>query len=86
MVLQLLFEVDRIVFGPAYIPQQTFGPAEKFMAEHVINNTSPLAQSRGSAVVPSICVFDVNETLLDIEFIAPLFKRLFGDSWVMRPS
>ena len=54
------------------------------MAEHVINNASPLAQGRGSAVVPSICVFDVNETLLDIEFIAPLFKRLFGDSRVMR--
>ena len=29
--------------------------------------------------MPSICVFDVNETLLDIEFIAPLFQRLFGD-------
>src|SRR5215469_6770579 len=37
-----------------------------------------------SAVVPSICVFDVNETLLDIEFLAPLFKRLFGDSRVLR--
>jgi 2-haloacid dehalogenase len=34
--------------------------------------------------VPSICVFDVNETLLDIEFIAPLFQRLFGDRNVMR--
>src|SRR6185503_4419274 len=36
------------------------------------------------AVAPSICVFDVNETLIDIEFIAPLFERLFGDSRVMR--
>jgi len=35
-------------------------------------------------VVPSICVFDVNETLLDIEFITPLFQRLFGDRKVMR--
>ena len=35
-------------------------------------------------MVPSICVFDVNETLLDIEFIAPLFQRLFGDRKVMR--
>jgi len=34
--------------------------------------------------VPSICVFDVNETLLDIEFIAPLFQRLFGDRQVLR--
>src|SRR5262250_518081 len=54
------------------------------MTEHVINNASPLAQGRGGAVVPSICVFDVNETLLDIEFLAPLFKRLFGDSKVLR--
>jgi 2-haloacid dehalogenase len=35
-------------------------------------------------VAPSICVFDVNETLLDIEFLAPLFQRLFGDGKVMR--
>ena len=54
------------------------------MAEHVINNASPSAQGRGGTVVPSICVFDVNETLIDIEFIAPLFERLFGDSRVMR--
>jgi 2-haloacid dehalogenase len=33
---------------------------------------------------PSICVFDVNETLLDIEFLAPLFHRLFGDRQVLR--
>jgi 2-haloacid dehalogenase len=35
-------------------------------------------------MTPSICVFDVNETLLDIEFLAPLFHRLFGDGKVMR--
>ena len=35
-------------------------------------------------VVPSICVFDVNETLLDIESLAPPFQRLFGDSKVLR--
>ena len=29
-------------------------------------------------------MFDVNETLLDIEFLAPLFQRLFGDGKVMR--
>jgi 2-haloacid dehalogenase len=33
---------------------------------------------------PSICVFDVNETLLDIEFLAPLFQRLFGDRNILR--
>jgi len=36
------------------------------------------------SVVPSICVFDVNETLLDIDSIAPLFQRLFGDRKVLR--
>jgi 2-haloacid dehalogenase len=38
----------------------------------------------GRVAVPSICVFDVNETLLDIEFMAPLFQRLFGDKRVLR--
>ena len=37
-----------------------------------------------SDAFPSICVFDVNETLLDIEFLAPLFRRLFGDENVLR--
>ena len=32
----------------------------------------------------SILVFDVNETLLDIEAIAPLFARVFGDAQVLR--
>jgi 2-haloacid dehalogenase len=42
-------------------------------------------QENGRTVVtPSICVFDVNETLIDIEFLAPLFQRLFGDGKVMR--
>jgi hypothetical protein len=36
------------------------------------------------AVAPSVCVFDVNETLLDIEFLSPLFQRLFGDPKVVR--
>jgi len=38
----------------------------------------------GRAVTPSICVFDVNETLLDIEFLAPIFQRVFGDRQVLR--
>lgn len=33
---------------------------------------------------PSIIVFDVNETLIDIESISPLFQRVFGDRQVMR--
>jgi 2-haloacid dehalogenase len=31
-----------------------------------------------------IIVFDVNETLLDIEILEPLFRRLFGSGHAMR--
>ena len=37
-----------------------------------------------SRSVPSIIVFDVNETLIDIESIAPLFEKVFGDRKVLR--
>lgn len=33
---------------------------------------------------PSVLIFDVNETLLDIESIAPLFDELFGNEGVLR--
>jgi 2-haloacid dehalogenase len=41
-------------------------------------------KAKMEAVMPSVCVFDVNETLLDIEFTAPLFQRLFGDRKAVR--
>ena len=46
-----------------------------------------ISNSEGShkrSARPSILVFDVNETLLDIEAIAPLFARVFGDGQVLR--
>ena len=33
---------------------------------------------------PSVLVFDVNETLIDIESLVPVFEQVFGDSRVMR--
>lgn len=36
------------------------------------------------AIHPSVLVFDVNETLLDIGTLEPLFRRLFGDGAVLR--
>ena len=33
---------------------------------------------------PSVLVFDVNETLIDLESMAPLFERVFGDERVLR--
>ena len=34
--------------------------------------------------IPTVIVFDVNETLLDIATLEPLFERLFGEAGVMR--
>jgi len=51
---------------------------------NMTDDVPPAVQRRGGVVVPLICVFDVNETLLDIEFLAPLFQRLFGDRKVLR--
>ena len=47
-------------------------------------SNSGAQESKSAAVAPSTCLFDVNETLLDIEFVAPLFRRLFGDAKVLR--
>jgi 2-haloacid dehalogenase len=33
---------------------------------------------------PSVLVFDVNETLIDIEALAPVFEQIFGDPRLMR--
>ena len=51
---------------------------------NMTDDVPPAVQRRRGALVPSSCVFDVNETLLDIEFLAPLFQRLFGDRKVLR--
>jgi 2-haloacid dehalogenase len=36
------------------------------------------------AATPAVLVFDVNETLIDINSIAPLFERIFGDPQALR--
>lgn len=36
------------------------------------------------ADAPEVLVFDVNETLLDIESLAPLFEEIFGDPHALR--
>jgi 2-haloacid dehalogenase len=36
------------------------------------------------AAAPSVLVFDVNETLIDIDSMTPLFTRIFGDGRVLR--
>ena len=51
---------------------------------NMTDDVLPAIPRRGGAMVPSICMFDVNETLLDIAFLAPLFQRLFGHRKVLR--
>jgi len=51
---------------------------------NMTDDVLPATPRRGGAMVPSICLFDVNETLLDIAFLAPLFQRLFGHRKVLR--
>lgn len=40
--------------------------------------------SPSASGTPSVLVFDVNETLLDIESLGPHFERIFGDAKVLR--
>lgn len=37
------------------------------------------AQVSGGGVVPSVCAFDLNGSLVDTQGAAPLFRRIFGD-------
>ena len=39
---------------------------------------------RDGASAPSVILFDVNETLIDIESLEPFFERIFGDRRVLR--
>jgi 2-haloacid dehalogenase len=41
-------------------------------------------RTRWNQSKPSVVVFDVNETLIDIEALGPLFERVFGDRRVLR--
>jgi 2-haloacid dehalogenase len=57
----------------------------------LIAATSSAAVAQGSSQnpaaqgpVPSILVFDINETTLNIDYTAPVFERVFGDKAVLR--
>jgi 2-haloacid dehalogenase len=47
-------------------------------------NTMAGSESAKQAKTPSVIVFDVNETLIDLDFIGPLFARVFGDGRMVR--
>jgi 2-haloacid dehalogenase len=42
-------------------------------------STAAGATAVGASITPSVCVFDVNGSLLDIDSMAPFFERIFGD-------
>jgi len=50
----------------------------------MVPSASEAGAGEGTPEVPSIMVFDVNETLLDIEFMDPIFERIFGDRGFLR--
>lgn len=56
------------------------------VASSLVGHTSHAnaASAKESSDTPSILVFDVNETLLDIEHISPVFERVFNDRKIMR--
>src|SRR5262249_3784519 len=82
LVLQLLLEAERDFFlnsvhTTAIIRQKNL----------LLNTRSTMLRPRhrgGAALYGAVC--SVNETLLDIEFPAPLFQRLFGDRQTARSS
>jgi 2-haloacid dehalogenase len=41
--------------------------------------TAAGATAVATSVTPSVCVFDVNGSLLDVDSMAPFFQRIFGD-------
>jgi 2-haloacid dehalogenase len=55
------------------------------VAANVVGSANAAAaEASANVVVPSVCVFDVNGSLLDTDALAPLFHRLFGDGLVER--
>ena len=45
----------------------------------VVGRATAAGADVASSVTPSVCVFDVNGSLLDVDSTAPFFQRLFGD-------
>lgn len=48
------------------------------------NSQAVHAHEGWADVEPTVLIFDVNETLIDVEALNPLFERVFGDRRVLR--
>jgi 2-haloacid dehalogenase len=65
------------------------GQGERRLSLRAVTASRPRARTDPTEThqvtdTPSIIVFDVNETLIDIESIGPLFERIFGDRRILR--
>src|SRR6516162_3576628 len=49
------------------------------VAGSVVGRATAARAAAASSVTPSVCVFDVNGSLLDVDSLAPFFQRIFGD-------
>jgi 2-haloacid dehalogenase len=54
------------------------------MSEAITGNSPVDSKYRWNNEVPSVLVFDVNETLIDFESMNGLFERIYGDKRAMR--
>lgn len=61
-----------------------FGMADAGSKMENYSSESGAGKSGIGAGVPSIVLFDVNETLIDLESLAPFFERKFGDARILR--
>ncbi len=66
--------LNRRLFGSAASAAFTLG---------LLASAFPKSAAYGSEIQKKILVFDVNQTLLDIQVLRPLFKRVFGNEQVL---
>lgn len=67
--------LDRRLFGQVAASAAAFG---------LLASALPITAAKSAEPRKRILVFDVNQTLLDIQVLRPFFKRLFADEQVMQ--
>jgi 2-haloacid dehalogenase len=60
------------------------GPANEERKENTLVVTGDRVPARGGDGASRVLIFDVNETLLDLNSLKPFFERVFGDQAVLR--
>ncbi len=65
--------------GFGVLPKTGYGNSEAFL----LKNTALQSGDSGSPAKPKVLVFDVNQTMLDLNALRPHFVRVFGDGKVL---